>query len=917
MSKSKRILTALLVLMAITVVGFFSQIITFLSDYNWFKEVGYTSTFIKQIFSKLYIAVPIFFILGILIYIYLTGIKKSYYLHMNVVTSKEEEKPIRIITLLGTIIISLLFSLRISSSLWMEILQFTNATLFNIKDPIFNNDISFYVFKLPLINQILNIIVGLLVFLFIITIVYYLMLASFKKGNQFDDNVRNLHDISNIGDILKNVLNLALNQIAVIGVAFFIIIAIKSYLTSFELLYSPRGVAYGASYTDVNINLWVYRLSAIVALASALFVVIAYKKRRLRTLLIGPIILIIISISSSAIQAGVQNFIVSPNEIAKEKKFLEYNINYTKNAYNLNEVKEENFLAEQNITIEDILKNEQTLSNISINDYKPTKETYNQLQTLRPYYHFNDVDIDRYMIDGKLNQVFLSAREIDQDRLDEQAKTWLNKHIKYTHGYGLTMSPVNEITPGGEPKMVIKDIPPVSLVEGLDINRPEIYFGELTDDYIVTNTSEKEFDYPKGETNAFSEYKGKAGINLTLFNRILYSIDQGSLKFLVASSIDSNSKIILNRNIKKRVRKIAPFLAFDEDPYLVISNGKMYWMIDGYTHTSKYPYSQPYSNNGINYIRNSFKVVIDAYDGTTDFYIADKNDPMINTYNKIFPNLFKSMNDMPKDIKKHMRYPQIIFDIQAKVYETYHMKDTEVFYNKEDKWEVAKKSKNTQSQEEGESLDIESNYITFKLPNEDEAEFLLTIPYTPQRKQNMTALFVARNDEDKYGQLIVYKFPKDKNILGPEQIEAKIDKDPEISKDLTQWNTGGSTVIRGTLLTIPIENSILYVEPLYIKSDAQNSIPAVEKIFVAYKDKVVMRDTLQEALNTMFKSDNQNVIIDETTDEPNVDLDKDQLIKKANDLYNKAGSSLKEGNFEAYGRYLKELGDILNKLANE
>ncbi|WFD10320.1 UPF0182 family protein [Tepidibacter hydrothermalis] len=915
MSKSKNILTALLVVVIVTVVGFFSQIITFLSDYNWFKEVGYTSTFIKQIFAKLYIAVPIFLILAVLIYIYLIGIKKSYYLHMNVITSKEEEKPIKIITLLGTIIISLLFSLKISSNLWMEILQFKNATSFNIKDPIFNHDVSFYVFKLPLINQILNILVGLLVFLFIITILYYLMLASFKKLNKFDDNVRNLNDMSNIGDTLKNVVNLALNQIAVIGVVFFIILAIKSYLGSFELLYSPRGVAYGASYTDVNINLWVYRLSAIISLVSAIFVVVAYKKRRLRTLLIGPILLIVISIGSTIVQTGVQNFIVSPNEIAKEKKFLEYNIDYTKNAYNLKEVKEENFLAEQNITIEDILKNEQTLSNISINDYRPTKETYNQLQTLRPYYNFNDVDIDRYMIDGKLNQVFLSAREINQDRLDEQAQTWLNKHIKYTHGYGLTMSPVNEITPGGEPKMIIKDIPPVSLVEGLNVERPEIYFGELTNDYIVTNTSEKEFDYPKGETNAFSEYKGKAGINLTLFNRILYSIDQGSLKFLVASSIDSNSKIILNRNIEKRVKKIAPFLSFDDDPYLVVSEGKMYWMIDGYTYTSKYPYSQPYSDNRINYIRNSFKVVIDAYDGTTDFYIADKNDPMINTYAKIFPDLFKSMDDMPEGIKSHIRYPQTIFDIQAKIYETYHMKDTEVFYNKEDKWEVAKKSKNTQSQEEGESLDIESNYITFKLPNEDEAEFLLTIPYTPQRKQNMTALFVARNDEDKYGQLIVYKFPKDKNILGPEQIEAKIDKDPEISKDLTQWNTGGSTVIRGTLLTIPIENSILYVEPLYIKSDSQNSIPAVEKIFVAYKDKVVMKDTLEQALNTMFKSDNQNVIIDETPDESNVDLDKNQLIKKANDLYNKAGSSLKDGDFEAYGRYLKELGDVLNKLA--
>jgi uncharacterized membrane protein (UPF0182 family) len=910
-TRSKQIFTALLILIIVTAIGFFSQIVTFLADYSWFKEVGYTDTFIKQIFSKLYIGIPLFFILSFVVYLYLISIKKSYYSHMSIISNKSEEKPINAITIVGSMFISLLFSTRIASSLWMEILQFKRSTSFNIKDPIFNKDISYYVFKLPLINQILNILIGLLMFLFIVTIIYYLILASFKKFNKFEgfDNVRNINDFSNFKYTIENVVNLALNQIAIIGVMFFLVIAIKSYLASFNLLYSPRGVAYGASYTDVKVSLLVYRLQAIIGIASAIFVIIAYKRKKLRTALIGPILLIILSIGSSLVESGVQNFIVSPNEIAKEKKFLEYNIEYTKKAYNLDKVKEENFLAEQNITMNDILKNEQTLKNISINDYRPTKETYNQLQSIRTYYTFNDVDIDRYMIDGKLTQMFLSPREINKEKLENQAKTWLNQHIKYTHGYGITMSPVNEITPGGEPNMIIKNIPPVSSIASLKVTRPEIYFGELTNDYIVTNTSEKEFDYPKGETNAFTEYEGKAGIKLNPFNRLLYAIDQKSLKFLVAGSINSDSKIILNRNIKDRVNKIAPFLSFDQDPYIVLANGKLYWIIDGYTYTSKYPYSQPYSDSGINYIRNSFKVVIDAYDGDTDFYLVDKSDPIISTYSKIFPNLFKSIDKMPNELKEHIRYPQTLFDIQAKVYETYHMKDTGVFYNKEDKWDVAKEARKG----EKESEDIESSYITFKLPKEDEVEFLLTIPYTPRGKQNMTALFVARNDKDNYGELIVYKFPKEKNILGPEQIEAKIDKDPEISKDLTQWNTGGSKVIRGNLLTIPIENSILYVEPLYIKSDSKNSIPAVEKIFVAYKDKVVMKDTLEDALNAMFKG-TQDVTLPDITDEDTIDLSKDELIKKANDIYKKAQESIKNGDFSKYGQYINELGDVLEKL---
>ena len=913
LKKTGKVISVLSLILFIFVFGFFFKIIDFLADYNWFKEVGYTQAFIKQVFLKLYVGVPSFFILAILIYLYLNSIKKSFMNKMSHEIHPTENKALRNGTIIGSVIISLLYSTQIASRLSMEILKFKDATNFNIKDPIFNKDVAFYIFKLPLINEIFSILSGMLVLLFALTFIYYVVLTVFNRSNIYysiGDNVTNITDFSGLKDLFKKVLNFALKQVVVIAVVFFIVVGLKSYLSSFDLLYSPRGVAYGASYTDIKITLLVYRIQAVIGLASAVFFIIAYNKKRLRIALIGPILFIVLAIGSTIVEGLVQNFIVAPNELVKEKQYIDYNINFTKLAYGLNEIKEENFVADNNIDKNSIIKNEETLNNVSINDYRPTKEAYNQLQGLRTYYKFSGVDIDRYSINGKISQVFLSPREIDKN--ETQSKTWLNKHLKYTHGYGIVMSPVNKVTAGGEPEMIIKDIPPKSKYPNMNVDRPEIYFGEQSDEYIVVNTNEKEFDYPKGDTNAFADYKGDAGIKLNFFNRLLYSINQKSLKLLVAGSVNSNSKIILNRNIINRVEKIAPFLSYDKDPYIVLVKGKLYWIIDGYTYSSKYPYSQPYSENGVNYIRNSFKVVIDAYSGKTDFYKVDNSDPIVNTYAKIFPSIFKSIDNMPQDIKEHIRYPQTMFEIQAKTYEIYHMKDTGVFYNKEDKWEIGK--------DFASGKELESNYITFKLPEEKSAEFLLSIPYTPKNKQNMTALLVARNDSKNYGQLIVYRFPKDKIVLGPSQVEAKINNEPEISKNLTQWGSGGSKVIRGHLLTIPIENSILYVEPLYIKSDSENSIPEVKKIIVAFKDKVVMEDNLQNALDTMFGIEKlqPNVNNNSGTDQNgnSANLSSNDLVKNANDIYEKAQQSIKNGDFSTYGKYIGELGNILKQLQN-
>ncbi|KXZ40779.1 hypothetical protein SAMN05661008_01815 [Alkalithermobacter thermoalcaliphilus JW-YL-7 = DSM 7308] len=878
---------------------FFSTIVQFLSNYMWFIDVGYKDIYIKRVFYRFFIGIFIFGLFNFIMYFYFTSIKKKYYKSINILYSKEEEKKSRLKILTISSLISLLFSVSVSSSMWMDILKFKNFTLFGLTDPIFNKDISFYVFKLPVIKDIVNIISFSLILLMVFTLIYYIILTSNKEILRFSRSEWIHFDI-------KKIYNSAFDSIVYIICLFFVVLAIQNYLSSFDILYSKRGIVTGASFTDVNVTLFAYKIKSIISLFTAVLIILGRKKRNIKLIAIGPILIVFVGVASLIAENIVQNLIVSPNEIAKESKYIKYNMDYTKKAYGLGNIKQEEFLALDNLSFEDIQNNKETISNIPINDYRPTLQTYNQLQGIRSYYRFNDIDIDRYIIDGKLTQVFLSAREIDKSKLPSQAQTWINKHLKYTHGYGIVMSPVNDITSSGQPKTIIRNIPPVSEFKQLAVKRPEIYFGELTNDYIVINTKEDEFSYPKGETNAFTRYEGTAGIKLNLLNRILYSIDTKSLKLLVSTAINSDSRIIINRNINDRIKAIAPFIEYDEDPYIVLVDGKLYWIVDGYTTTERYPYSQVYEDSNINYIRNSVKVVIDAYNGDVDFYIVDDNDPIIKTYSKIFKDLFKSIDKMPQGIKRHLRYPQHIFDIQAKVYATYHMKDVGVFYNKEDQWEIATEI----YQGKNDPIEVESNYIVFKLPNEDRAEFLLTVPYTPRGKQNMTALLVARNDLEKYGQIILYKFPKDKNVLGPYQIESRINQDPEISRNLTQWDSGGSKVIRGHMITVPIQDSLLYVEPLYIKSDSKESIPEVKKIIMLYKDKIVIENSLQEALDSLFKNG-------EKQKDKEFVYDQDNLITKANEIYNKAQQAMKEGNFSDYGKYIQELGEVLRKLESE
>ncbi|AHM55389.1 hypothetical protein EAL2_c00250 [Peptoclostridium acidaminophilum DSM 3953] len=914
----KKTVVAVAVVLAVVIVLSFSNVIGFLADYNWFKEVGYTSVYLRQVFAKLIVGTPIFAVLMAFIFLYLIGIKKSYYSHMNIVPENSHEKKINGIILLFSGAMGFAYSFSLASKFWIEMLRFTNSTSFNIKDPIFSKDVGFYVFKLPLINEIFNSLIGFLVFLLFITVIFYFILVSDEasKGQRtFEKDIDlDVRRFRNIASTPMQLFTLAMNQIVTIAVVFFMIVALRNYLDTFNLLYSSRGAAYGASYTDIKITLWVYRVQMILALVSAGVIVYAYMKKKLKLALVAPVIMIAVALVSAGVENLVQNFIVSPNELAKEREYIKHSIKYTQLAYSLDKIVEKDFAAEQNLDAQKITDNNQTIKNISVNDQGPVKDVFKQIQGIRTYYKFNDIDVDRYTIGNETRQVFIAARELDSESL--QSKTWLNEHIKYTHGYGIVMAPVNEVTPSGQPNLFLKNIPPVSSVGGIEVKRPEIYFGEVASGYIVVGTSEKEFDYPKGDTNAFTEYEGKAGINLGFFRRLLYSIDQKSFKLLVSAGIDSNSKIILHRNIADRVNKIAPFMQFDQDPYMVLSDeGRLYWIMDGYTLSDRYPYSEPFDKSRLNYIRNSCKVVVDAYNGDVDFYIVDESDPIVNTYSKIFKGLFKSFDDMPADLRAHVRYPKTYFNIQATMYQDYHMNDAEVFYNKEDRWQIARETFENQE----EPVIMEPSYTTFKLPGDEKAEFLLSIPYTPKQKQNMVSLLVVKNDGDSYGEIIDYSFPKNKNILGPYQVESKIENQPEISEKLTQWGTGGSKVIRGHLSTIPIENSILYVEPLYIKSDTQDSIPEVKRIIVAYGDKVVMAETLEKALSQMFGIEGaeqagaeERQPTEAAGDEISGDLA--SLAGKAAELYEAAQNALKEGSWADYGRYIEELGGVIEKI---
>lgn len=944
------------IIVILVVILLFLMLIGFITDFLWFKELGYVSVFFTKLFTQLKIGVPVFVIVTFLAYIYLKFLKRGYF---KKVTSNEETNHgrLNLISWGLAAVFGAVTTYFAVTKMWFKYLQFANSSGFDIEDPLFNKDISFYVFKLGFIESANELIILLLIAFAVLTILYYSILLTMRTPQLFEETVEEEPDIEpdedrydgsgfgggfgqngfgNVNDMFgkftnqfgnkgafrkspkkkksfddqnfKMLISIAEKQLIIVGVLFFIMVGVNFFLKQYSLLFGSTGAVYGAGFTDINITLWVYRIIMVLSVIAAIGFAIGISKRKVKPAVIAPILMVAVGLVGTGAAVLVQNLVVTPDEINKESKYLERNIEYTQYAYGLNDVDGKSFAATEDLTGEDISNNNETISNIRINDYSPTKTFYNQTESIRQYYTFNDVDVDRYMINGEYTQAYLSPREIDEEKI---SNTWLNKHLKYTHGYGITLSRVDKITSSGQPDVLIGGIPPQSDIEEIDITQPEIYYGELTNNYVLVNTSEEEFDYPDGNSNKYTKYKGDAGIKLNLLNRFMFAVREKSLKMLVSSNIKSDSRIVINRNISARVKEIMPYLEYDSDPYMITENGKLYWIIDAYTYTSMYPYSEPYSSDySTNYIRNSVKVVIDAYNGTTDYYVVDESDPIAQTFAKIYPDLFKSFDQMPEEIRSHIRYPNTLLNIQAKVYQRYHMNDVKVFYQNEDLWEIASEIYGKEEQK------MTPTYYIMKLPGEEKAEFVNTIPFTPKDKKNLMGLLVARSDGDEYGNLVLYQMPKSKTVYGPMQVEAQIDQNPEISKEFSLWNSSGSSYSRGNLFIVPIEDSLLYIEPVYLEA-TNSSIPEVKRVIVVYGDRIAYKSTLAEALNSLFGEGSAEESAGSSSASESgssQELSQSQIIAKAQEAFDNAEQAQQNGDWAKYGEYLNELDKYLNML---
>ena len=860
------------------------------AEWLWFESLNYLSVFKTVLFSKITLGAAVF-------------ISFFIFLLLNFMILKRRADIVHQKIYLVIIFIVSLFAGLLSTTYWFTVLRFLNYVNFGFVDPIFRNDIGFYIFVLPFYNFVLGILLFLLAAILTITAVTYLFTIKTKKAPKPDIKEGMSFGFEQPFQQIKiEIPKKGRSHLAFLGGLLLIIFAAFFYLKRYSILFSQRGAVFGAGFTDITITLPLYTILAALTVITA-FIAFAYIYNQNTKLLVGSIALIlVVSFGGNIVAGAVQSLYVQPNEFNLEEPYIKQNIKHTLFAYDLNNVDTRDFPVTYDLTINDINKNKATIDNVRLWDWRPLLTTNRQIQLFRTYYEFLDVDVDRYKLDNKLRQIMVSPRELDQNQLADKAKTWVNEKLVYTHGYGVVVSPVNKVSNEGLPELFVKNIPPKIEYKELRIAQPRIYFGEQSNDFIVVNTKSNEFDYPLGNKNVFTSYNGTDGIKLSnILKKAIFSTKLGSLNLFISSAVTKESKVLLNRDIIERATALAPFLQYDTDPYVVINDGKLFWIIDAYTTSNEFPYSE---NIGINYIRNAVKVVIDAYNGNADFYIIDKEDPLIQNYAKIFPKLFKDFEDMPNGLKEHIRYPEDLMRVQMRIYGTYHMKDPQVFYNREDVWRTPNEIYSSNE------VELRPYYIILKLPDAEKEGFFLITPLIPRGKENMVAWFVAHSDPDNYGKLEVFRLSKQELTYGPMQIEARIDQDTEISQLLTLWDQQGSEVIRGNLLTIPLEQSFLYIEPVYLKASAAGALPQLKRVIVAYEDKVTMEKTLQDALEVIFKGKIGKAKKKESVQMPETMPEK---FKQASDLYKESQDALTQGNFAEYAEKIEELGRILNQ----
>jgi uncharacterized protein len=908
----------LLLLVGVVAFIILPNLVQFLIEWLWFGASGYREVYVTSLRAQASLGT---FILGFAfamlygnLWLAMSSIASPYIVigtggAGTVQPSVIRREQIRKVVGIGTLVVSLMISLA-GSGEWMRLLQFRHGVPFGVADPILGHDIGFYVFRLPLLDLAQQIGVAVIVVSLVGSAAAYVLAGALnftKRGG--------------VSVVRKARLHLSL-----LAAAFFLLLAASAYLEVPHLLtdVSAPGIVPGASYADVMARMPAARVLMGVAILSAGLAAYHAFSTAVWPIPLALAVYLVTSIGGSLYAAAIQRFVVTPNEQAAETPYMTHNIAATRQAFNLASVRTRNFSGDADLTREDIDRSADTLKNVRLWDHQPLLETFGQIQELRTYYDFASVDNDRYTIDGELRQVMLSARELNSESLPN--RTWINEHLTFTHGYGITLGPVNEVTPEGLPILFVKDIPPQSSVApDIDVTEPSIYFGELTNNYVLVNTNAKEFHYSKaeGEENVETVYSGTDGVRIGgLARRLLFSIGFQSLQILLSNDITAESRVLYHRNITDRVTTIAPFLRYDDDPYLVVSSdGRLFWIRDAYTTTSRYPYSAP-SAGGLNYIRNSVKVITDAYNGTTEFYISDPRDPLVQTLARAYPALLKPLDTMREDLRQHLRYPETIFAIQAAMFSTYHMTNPVVFYNKEDQWEIPAVDI------DGSPQRMQPYYTIMRLPGEAQSEFIQMLPFTPARKDNLAAWMAARSDPERYGQLEVFEFPRQTIVYGPRQIIARINQDQVISPQITLWNQQGSQVIQGTLLVIPLGEALLYVRPLYLRASG-GRIPALNRVIVAYKDQIVMEPTLDAALARIFGDGGptgaRRPAITSTSATPQAAPGEPAvtgaarvdpaLVERARRHYERAMQAQRDGNWALYGEEIKLLGETLQGLS--
>lgn len=903
--KKRSVLAVALVAVFLVLVTGLPALVNLTVDWYWFNEIEYQSVFLTEIWTKLILGLVVGGFAFLFFFLNLRFAQRGMVPDPMVLSLSPDVPKVDVTNALQKLVlpISVVLGLLVGLSAphgWLEIQSFLHKTQFGVQDPVFQKDVGYYFFTLPAIVLVLRTVQGLLFMALLLTVPLYLL----RRDLVF---VNRRITIERSAEV----------HLGILVSLMFLATALNVYLVRIpSLLFAANDPLVGANFTDLAVRVPILHASWVVAVVCAVFVLLGLRKRRvaLHTVIAVVAYFLVAGVVGTAAPAAVQKFIVDPTELAKEEPQILHHIEATQVAWGLDKVVTRDLSGESQLTLQDVQANRGTIDNVRLWDRGPLLQTFGQLQEIRTYYDFVSVDDDRYWIDGKYRQVLLSPRELNAMSLP--TRNFINERLTFTHGMGLTLSPVNQVSQEGLPVLFIKDLPPISNVS-LEVNRPQIYYGELSNDYVFVNTGRREFDYPLGDSSAFTSYDGTGGVRVkSFFRKLLLSMRFQSLDILLSEYITNESRMLYYQEIRGRAQRALPFLSWDDDPYLIITeDGHLKWMLDAFTTGYRYPYSRSIGN-GANYMRNSVKVVVDAYHGDLKAYVADPDDPMVQTYAKIFPGIFLPLAEMPADLRAHIRYPEDLFEVQTDLYTIYHMNDPDVFYHREDQWQIP-----MVSGREG-AADPFLRHIVMKLPGESEEEFIFMVPFTPRGKENLAAWMVARNDGESYGQLVVYKFPRQNLVFGPTQIMNRMNQNTDISRQLSLWDQRGSDVIRGNLLVIPIEESLIFVQAIYLRAQG-GQIPELKRVIVAYRNRVVMEETLGEGLARLFGGQVETesppeVLEGEALTTPQTTATSAsavaELVVQVNEHFEAALDAQRAGDWGRYGEELRRVEELLRQL---